>query len=100
MKESQVRELKEKIGVFKSLPSDELGRTASELLLQYRNELHNLESSVLLNEDHAVEHNEIKKTETIKEKDEKVSDWWSNWYTENSINLLLYVGAFLILASA
>jgi hypothetical protein len=25
---------------------------------------------------------------------------WENWYTENSINLLLYVGAFLIVASA
>lgn len=100
MKESQVRELKEKIGVLKSLPSDELGKTASELLLQYRNELHNLESSVLLNEEHEADHNEIKKTETIKEENEKVSDWWSNWYTENSINLLLYVGAFLIIASA
>jgi len=27
-------------------------------------------------------------------------DFWSNWYTHNSINILLYIGAFLIVASA
>ena len=27
-------------------------------------------------------------------------DFWSNWYSKNSINLLLYVGAFLIVAAA
>lgn len=28
------------------------------------------------------------------------SSIWSNWYSDNSINLLLYIGAFLIVASA
>lgn len=29
-----------------------------------------------------------------------LSDFWTNWYSDNSINLLLYIGAFLIVASA
>src|SRR3990167_571231 len=29
-----------------------------------------------------------------------IEQFWSNWYSENSINLLLYIGAFLIVASA
>lgn len=31
---------------------------------------------------------------------EQMSHFWSNWYSDNSINLLLYIGAFLIIASA
>ncbi len=31
---------------------------------------------------------------------EEWSQFWTNWYSDNSINLLLYLGAFLIVASA
>jgi hypothetical protein len=31
---------------------------------------------------------------------EEWSNFWTNWYSDNSINLLLYLGAFLIVASA
>jgi hypothetical protein len=34
------------------------------------------------------------------EKGEDLSKLWTNWYSDNSINLLLYLGAFLIVASA
>lgn len=43
----------------------------------------------------------IKPTSTVKETlNVDVNDWWDKWYQENSINLLLYIGAFLIVSSA
>lgn len=30
----------------------------------------------------------------------KVANWWENWYSDNSINFLLYLGAFFIIVSA
>ncbi len=38
--------------------------------------------------------------DTFGQEDSKTNDFWKNWYAENSINLLLYVGAFFIVASA
>lgn len=29
-----------------------------------------------------------------------INSWWERWYEENNINLLLYIGAFLIVSSA
>lgn len=46
----------------------------------------------------------IKKEEVVETKPEPppvdLGKLWGNWYSNNSINLLLYIGAFLIVASA
>src|SRR3989344_5428725 len=44
-------------------------------------------------------------TPTVAETDktsigEDVENWWENWYQDNNINLLLYIGSFLIVSSA
>lgn len=38
--------------------------------------------------------------DTISGRSQSNRDWWSSWYEDNSINLLLYIGAFLVVASA
>ena len=43
---------------------------------------------------------ESKKPEEKPSVQEDISKFWENWYSDNSINLLLYIGAFLIVASA
>lgn len=41
---------------------------------------------------------EVPTKETVSEN--QIEKWWENWYEENNINLLLYIGAFLIVSSA
>jgi hypothetical protein len=95
-------------------------KKASALLSEYKKELSELEKAekVLvanmpvekgkpapiaikaeggIKEDEVVLAPGIKKTSTW---ESDLNKFWGNWYSENSINLLLYIGAFLIVASA
>ncbi len=62
-----------------------------ELIEEYKHELNKANSSAVALSSTA------QKTDLLHQ---DVSTLASNWYTDNSINLLLYIGAFLIVASA
>ncbi len=71
----------------------------SDLLSDYRREYEELkDSSGGTTEVTHIAAEEKGETKSLAQSE--VSDLWSNWYSNNSINLLLYIGAFLIVASA
>ena len=91
---------------------------ASDLLHYFKNQLKRVESNkehIVFEEEKREKHeviipNDSKPQEEIFEESHSIHqknsrshtnpDFWQNWYSENSINLLLYVGAFFIVASA
>lgn len=78
------------------------GKKVAELVKDYQNELNSSgEVSKVIFEDEEIDvafSEKIQKPKaTINQDLDKV---FSNWYSKNSINLLLYIGAFLIVSSA
>ncbi|MEN9327676.1 MAG: hypothetical protein RI947_484 [Candidatus Parcubacteria bacterium] len=71
-------------------------RTLSEQLQAYKQELAHLKGPEVVSSE---------KSTSVKQppaytRNVDISDILANWYSENSINMLLYIGAFLIVASA
>ena len=77
--------------------------TAQELLQLYRQEVIQPESSNSSPQPHQTtttplpQPTQPRPTSTLQQ---PISNIWGNWYSNNSINLILYIGAFFILASA
>ena len=77
--------------------------TAQELLQLYRQEVIQPESSNPSPQPHQTtttplpQPTQPRPTSTLQQ---PISNIWGNWYSSNSINLILYIGAFFILASA
>lgn len=72
-------------------------RTLSEQIQLYNKELSSQETA---SSDVLAETKEERPIVDSSPLQEDVSTLWSRWYSNNSINLLLYVGAFFIVASA
>ncbi len=68
-------------------------KSVKELLEDYQKRLRELELG------EKVESSELKLSGS-KPLETNLETFWSHWYSNNSINLLLYIGAFLIVASA
>lgn len=93
--------LQELISTLSARVAKEPSIKGSEVLKELKHELEHLkqkEEKTELSSDVIHFDREEPQDRSVLKKD--VSSIWESWYSENSINLLLYIGAFLIVASA
>ena len=117
-KSKRIEFLDEEIADLTQVVKKSPNKKASELLLDYVKELETLKGRKIplveitpgtkiqatqpVQKPAVEEEGRIIEEKTVKKVslEEDLSKFWENWYSDNSINLLLYIGAFLIVASA
>ncbi len=88
----EVTYLKEVISELTLISEKTPKKTVTELLIDYTNKLKNLNRGEKELEESKLAPKSLSQAD--------VGVLWSSWYSNNSISLLLYIGAFLIVASA
>lgn len=76
------------------LAKESPNKSVTELLAEYKSRLKKLGS------EEEVESTQLRVSTSKPALETDLESLWSHWYSNNSINLLLYIGAFLIVASA
>lgn len=92
--------LKEIITDLEIHTSKNPSKKISQLLKEYKEDYAKLEdgATITFADAEVIKNDDKQRNDDIGKND--VSTIWEHWYSENSINLLLYIGAFLIVASA